>query len=163
MKFSESDFFRYITLNICGSLQLETALQRSFDALKEVMPLDLMALHFYEPSLGALHTIHLVSNNENKSLDLITPLEGRAKAMLTDPEVPNVRIVNNIETDPVIKRMAYVLKVSPETSTVVIRLVLENQRVASIGFTANGLGRYTEEHARLLSLLNEPFAIAVAN
>ena len=44
-----------------------------------------------------------------------------------------------------------------------MRLVIEGARLGSLTLTTDGKDRYTEEHARLFALLNEPFGIAVSN
>jgi hydrogenase-4 transcriptional activator len=42
-------------------------------------------------------------------------------------------------------------------------LKLEGNRIGDLGLMADGLNQYTDEHARLLLLLHEPFAIAMSN
>ncbi|MCG6538137.1 MAG: sigma 54-interacting transcriptional regulator, partial [Syntrophales bacterium LBB04] len=51
----------------------------------------------------------------------------------------------------------------PNSSALVMRLVIEGERLGSLTLTADGKDRYTEEHARLFSLLNEPCAMALSN
>ncbi|MEN6466443.1 MAG: sigma 54-interacting transcriptional regulator [Syntrophaceae bacterium] len=163
MEFNENEFFRHMTLRICGSLDLETALQRSFDYLRNVIPLDMMSLHFYDANLGAMHTVAEISGSGANSTDIVAPLDKAGRASFTEPDVPNVRIVNYPETDPVIKKLLAAMKVPKKSSALVMRLVIENKRIGSLVLTAGGNGRYTEDHARLFSLLNEPYAVAVAN
>lgn len=163
MIMNENEFFRDMTLRICGSLDLETSLQRSFDFLKNFLPLEMISLHLYDPSLGSVRTTASVSEAEIKSLDIVTPLDERGRASFTDPDIPNVRIVNHPDSDPVISRLLVSLRLPREMSAMVMRLVIENQRIGSLVLTAGGCGRYKGEHRNLFSLLNEPFAIAVAN
>jgi GAF domain-containing protein len=163
MEFNENEFFRNMTIRICGSLDLETALQRSFDFLKSVMPLDMMSLHFYDTNLGALHTISEISDSGGKSMDVVTPLDKRGRASFTEPDIPNIRIVNNPASDPIINKLLNTLKLPKTVSALVMRLVIENKRIGSLVLTAKGNGMYTAEHARLFSLLNDPYAVAVAN
>jgi transcriptional regulator with GAF, ATPase, and Fis domain len=163
MGFDENEFFRHMTLRICGSLDLETALQRSFEFLKNVLPLDMMSLHFYDPNLGTLHTTNQITSSGSRAADIVTPLDKAGRASFTGPGVPNVRIVSNPASDPVIRKLAVTLRLPKESSALVMRLVIENRRLGSLLLTAAGDGRYTAEHARLFSLLNEPFAVAVAN
>ena len=42
-------------------------------------------------------------------------------------------------------------------------LKLEGNSIGDLGLVADGLNQYTDEHARLLRLLHEPFAIAMSN
>ncbi len=48
-------------------------------------------------------------------------------------------------------------------SLLLLFLELEGQRIGKLVLAARGRDRYTEEHARLVALLNGPFAIALAN
>src|SRR4030067_2391632 len=42
-------------------------------------------------------------------------------------------------------------------------LMLEGNWIGDLGLVADGLNQYTDEHAQLLLLLHEPFAIAMSN
>lgn len=162
MAIDENEFFRQMTVLICSSLDLETALQRSLHYLVRYMPVDSIFLHLYEKSLGAIRTITEVKAEETRTLEKITPLTREGKDSFEKPGVPNVRIVNSPEHDPVIKKIAESFNM-PNSSALVMRLVIEGARLGSLTLTADGKDRYTEEHARLVALLNEPFGIAVSN
>ncbi|HET6459805.1 MAG TPA: sigma 54-interacting transcriptional regulator [Syntrophales bacterium] len=162
MAIDENEFFRQMTVLICSSLDLETALQRSLHYLVRYMPVDSIFLHLYEKSLGAIRTITEVKAEETRTLEKITPLTREGKDSFEKPGVPNVRIVNSPEQDPVIKKIAESFNM-PNSSALVMRLVIEGARLGSLTLTADGKDRYTEEHARLVALLNEPFGIAVSN
>jgi transcriptional regulator with GAF, ATPase, and Fis domain len=162
MSIDVSDFFHQMTILICSSLDIETALQRSLHHLAEFMPADKMHLHLYEQNLGAIKTIAEVTASGSRSLEKIIPLSQEGRASFEKPGVPNMRIVNHPESDPVIKKVAESFKMM-KTSALVMRLVIEGQRLGSLVLTADGLDRYSDEHARLFSLLNEPFAIALSN
>jgi transcriptional regulator with GAF, ATPase, and Fis domain len=158
----EYEFYHQMTMRICGSLDIGTALQRAFEYLRKVMPVDMLFLLLYEQNLGAVRTIAQVTFSESRTLDRITPLTQEGRASFETPGVPNVRIVNSLESDPVIKSIAESFKM-PDSSALVMRLVIEGKRLGSLVLTADGRNKYTEEHARLFALLNEPFAIALSN
>jgi formate hydrogenlyase transcriptional activator len=162
MNIVENEFFRQMTALICSSLDLETALQRSLHYLVKFMPVDSIFLHLYEKSIGAIRTMTEVKAGETKTMEKITPLTREGRDSFEKPGVPNVRIVNRPETDPVIKKIAESFKML-NSSALVMRLVIEGARIGSLTLTADGKDRYTEEHARLFYLLNEPCAIAVSN
>ena len=158
----ENEFFRQLTMRICSSLDIETAMRRSLDYFVKVMPVDRIYLHLYEKRIGAVQTIAEVTPFTGKTLDKVTPLDREGRASLEQPGVPNVRIVNRPETDPVVKKLAASLNM-PQSSSLLMRLVIEGERLGTLALTADGFDRYTEEHARLLALLNEPFALALSN
>ena len=162
MNTDEDKFFHEMTMLICSSLDIETALQRSLNRLVKVMPVDAIYLHLYEQSMGAVRTIVEVTAAGNRILDKITPLDQAGRDSFERPGVPNVRIVNQPKADPVINKIAESFKMQ-NSSNLVMRLVIEGKRLGSLTLTAEGNNRYSEEHARLFSLLNEPFAIALSN
>ena len=162
MDVNENEFFRLMTLRICGSLDMEVALKRSFEYLKQIIPLDTISLHLYNPVTGALHTLAEISESGSKRLGQVNVLDKRGRQSLEDDRVPNIRIVNSTDDDPVISLVRKATNLQ-QLSALVLRLVIDGQRIGSLALTKEGAGIYTEEHARLLSMLNEPFAIALAN
>ncbi|HPX82509.1 MAG TPA: hypothetical protein PLB95_11495, partial [Syntrophales bacterium] len=100
----ENEFFRQLTMRICSSLDIETAMRRSLDYFSQVMPVDRIYLHLYEKRIGAVQTIAEVTPFASKTLDKVTPLDPEGRASLEQPGVPNVRIVKRPETDPVVKK-----------------------------------------------------------
>lgn len=162
MDIEEHDFFHQMTMLICSSLDIETALQRALDYLAKFMPVDAIFLHLYEQNFGALRTMAEVKASGSRRLEIIIPLGREGRDSFEKPGVPNVRVVNRPEADPVIKKIAETLKLT-ESSFLILRCVIEGKRLGSLTLVANGRDRYTEENARLLSLVNEPFAIALSN
>jgi len=158
----ENEFFRQMTMRICSSLDIETAMRRSLDYLVNVLPVEKIFLHLYEKKVGSIQTIAEVTTSGSRTLDKITPLLRAGRDSLERPGVPNVRIVNRPDHDPVMKTLAVSLGI-PASSSLLMRLVIEGERLGTLALTTGGLDRYTEEHARLLALLNEPFAMALSN
>jgi len=158
----ENEFFRQLTMRICSSLDIETAIRRSLDYFIRVLPVDRIYLHLYDTRIGAVQTIAEVTPTGGKTLDKVTPLDREGRASLEQPGVPNVRIVNRPENDPVVKKLAASLNV-PRSSSLLMRLIIEGERLGTLALTADGFDRYTEEHACLVALLNEPFALALSN
>jgi len=94
MPIDENEFFRQVTVLVCSSLDLETALQRTLNYLAHFMPVDSIFLHLYENSLGAIRTVTEVTATETKTMDKITSLTREGRNSFEKPGVPNVRIVN---------------------------------------------------------------------
>lgn len=162
MTIDEKDFFQQATLRICSSLDIRTAMQRSLEYLALIMPADWMRLALYERGLSALRTIAVATSSGDIKIDTIIPLSQKARDFLTSSNLPEVRIVNRPDSDPVIKEVQKHHGL-PESSEIVLRLSIEGKRVGALALAARGKDRFSEEHARLFSLLNEPFAIALSN
>jgi len=162
MVIDENRFFREATMLICSSLDIEKALTQVLPFLARTIPADAIYLHLYEPNLGAIRTIAEVTASGARALEKITPLTKEGMDSFKEGKMPNVRIVNRFEEDPVVARIAASFR-QQGSSMLLMRLVVEQTRLGTLALTAEGEDRYTEEHARLLSLLNEPCAIALAN
>jgi transcriptional regulator with GAF, ATPase, and Fis domain len=89
-------------------------------------------------------------------------LSQEARDFLARSDIPDLRIVNRPDSDPVIKDIQKYHGL-PESSEIVLLLSSEGKRAGALALAAAGKDRYSEEHARLLSLLKEPFAIALSN
>ena len=153
----ENDFFRQVTTRVCGSLDIKTALSRAFQYLREFLPLDAMGLHLYEPELGGMRTIARVSASGSHVLDKVTPLRGKL-----EESSEAVKIVNHPERDLLVKTMIRHGKPS-ESSVMLLYLLIGPGRGGALSLRAEGREKYKAHHARLLSLVAEPFTIALDN
>jgi len=161
MEINENDFFRQATLRICSSLDIQTALRNSLLYLSAFMPVDEIFLHLYEPNLGTIRTLVGVRPSGGITLDRVIPLSQSGRKSLEN-DMAHVRIVNDPERDPVVAKIAESL-IGLNASVLLMRLYIEGERLGTVSLAAEGKGRYTDEHAKLLAVLNEPFAIAVSN
>ena len=161
MRVDENDFFRRATMQICSSLDIETAMWRSIQFLKDSIPVHMMFLHLYERDLGAMRTIAMATASEGRKLDHLTPLPKEVRARVEEKH-PHVMILNQPELEPLTKTMIQSLG-KPDCSILLLHLDVEGKRLGALSIIAEGKNRFTEEHARLVSLLNEPFAIAFSN
>ena len=153
----ENDFFRQVTTRVCGSLDIKTALAKAFQYLKEFIPLDAMGLHLYEPELNVMRTIARVSASGSFVVDQVTPLRGKLEE-LQEP----VKIINHPERDLLIKTMIRHGKPSA-SSVMLLYLMMAEDRGGALSMRADGKNKYREDHAQLLSLVAEPFTIALDN
>ena len=85
MHIDENQFFREATLRICGSLDIEHALWRSFMYIRDVIPADRMTLSFYDRTQGAI-VIYASSPLEGgRNIGLKIPLAPEMEQALLDP------------------------------------------------------------------------------
>jgi formate hydrogenlyase transcriptional activator len=157
----ENEFFRQAVMRICSSLQIEIAMQRCMDLLKDFMPAHEMYLHLYDIGLGALRTIAGATPTEGMKLDRITPLPPEVRAALTALP-PTMSVINEPKENPVFQAMLKFYGRS-DTSGLFLLLEVDGIPMGALALLAQGRERYTEEHGRLFSLLNQPFAVALSN
>jgi transcriptional regulator with GAF, ATPase, and Fis domain len=161
MAIDENEFFRKATMQICSSLDIEIAMWRSIRFLKDFIPVDMMFLHLYERDLGSMRTIAVATASQGKKLDHLTPLPKEVRTRVEEKH-PHVMIVNRPDLEPLGKTMFQQLG-KPDSSGLILHLDVEGKRLGALSLVAQGKDRFSEEHARLMSLLNEPFVIAFSN
>lgn len=161
MGLDENEFFRGATMRICSSLDLEIAMCRCMQFLRDYLPGDEMYLHLYDQGLGAMHTIAGATASEGRKMDSITPLPKGARPQL-DNNFPNMLVINQPENEPGFRFMLKYYE-RPDTSALVRLLEVDKEKLGALVLLAEGRDRFTAEHARLFSLLNEPFSIALSN
>ncbi len=162
MTVDRNDFFRQITLRISSSLDIETAMSRCIEYLSSFMPADEMYMGLYEHELGVLRSIARATAVEGEVLDQIIPISAEAKAVIEKDSQKKVRIVNRPDLHPVIRSVRKIIGNS-DRSTMVLHLDIEGKRMGEVILLSKGEDRYLKTHANLLSLVSEPFAIAMSN
>ena len=172
----ENELFREVTLHICSSLDMVTAMQRCLSVIAQVIPVDRMGIHLYDQGLSSVRTTFLTTRDKAIKLNILTPLTARPEkkpekddpkelTVVTQyhPDPVTVRIINNPALDPVAEQVIPRLGASFNSSLLVLRLERGGKWLGSLTLKVEGQNRYTEKHARLLALLHEPFAIALSN
>ncbi|MFO7707365.1 MAG: sigma 54-interacting transcriptional regulator [Desulfobacterales bacterium] len=157
----ENEFFRKAAIRICGSLDIADALWGCMQVLSDFVPGEELYLHLYDSGLGAMHTIAGATAAEGRHMDSITPLPREFRNKL-ESERPGPRIVNEPRSEPAFQFMLN-YHGRPDTSALVRVLMVEGGRIGVLALLASGRGRFSDEHARLFAMLDEPFTIALAN
>jgi transcriptional regulator with GAF, ATPase, and Fis domain len=165
MNVDENVFFREATLRICSSLDIETALKRCFEYIRPFIPVTRMGLHILDVDLNVLRFVASVGDDIIQDSEEILPLpeEGRNEraALFSDGEV--VRIMNQPNPKLGFSEIRERLGIKPNVSVITMTLKLEGNSIGELGLLADGLNQYNNEHARLIRLLHDPFAIAMSN
>jgi transcriptional regulator with GAF, ATPase, and Fis domain len=160
MTVDENELFRKTTLAICSSLDIEIAMWRCLQIIKDFIPAEEMYLHLYDPGLGALRTIAGATASGGKKMDRITPLPKAVRERMM--EFSGMSIFNRPELEAGFQFMLQYYR-RPDTSALARLLEVEDKKLGALVILAEGRDRFTEEHGRLFSLLNEPFAMAFSN
>ena len=159
----ENEFFRELTLRICGSLDLEKALWQCFLYVRNIMPADELVLIIYDSTLGTVDVVTTANESGGTTRMDKTHLPPELRQEIEEAyRHPRVRTADNVFDDPILGRIAKNLNWN-ECSMMLGRLIIDGKYVGALGVRAAGTGQYTADHARLWSLVNEPAAIALAN
>ena len=165
----ENEFFRQATLQILSSLDLSKAVGRCFSYLSLVIPVDCIALNLYHADLASVRTLVLATQEGNKAVDILTPIPREAREFIINQfHAGNTKIFLGSDPDPVLAVIKDLFaeqfqRIKPVTSGIFMPLILENQEIGSLAIMTEGEIAHTAEHARLISFLKEPFAIALSN
>jgi transcriptional regulator with GAF, ATPase, and Fis domain len=163
MKIDDNDFFREATMRICGSLEIEKALGSCLEFLRGSLPLDKMFLERFDDTQNSMRTIAIATEKECLSVDYLTPLSEEAINCAHDDlkEFHGVYVFDEPETCAISKEMLDYHKETC-TSLMVMPLQSEEEIVGHlVGISEKEI--LAEEHARLISLLKDPFTIALSN
>ena len=162
---NENEFFREVTLRVCGNLEIEEALHSCLQYLKNFMPLDHISLEYYDENFGAMRTIALATHQEFSKLDILTPLseEAQRTAEITDlPGDKDIFIFEDPYEYAISREMLDFLQI-PCTSLMIMLLKSKKQLLGTLVLITDGKEKYHTEHSRLLSLIKDPFVIALSN
>ena len=164
MHIDDNDFFREATLRICGSLEIEKALGSCLQFLSISIPLDRLILQRFDDSQGAMRTIAIATATECQAVDYLTPLSEEARKCTHDEmkESHGVYIFETPDSCGISREMLEAHDV-PCTSLMVMPLQSEEHVVGHLVCISAGEEILNAEHARLVSLLKEPFTIALSN
>ncbi len=159
-----SEFFREATLRICGDLDIEVALQSTLLYLQDFIPLDRVFLQYYDQNYGAMRTIAMATANECEKMDLLTPLSKEAQNSAALKELPTGGEVAIFDKpyERAISREMLLFHNVPCTSLMVLLLTSDKQLLGALVFISEK-EIYTPKDGRLVSILKEPFVIAMSN
>jgi formate hydrogenlyase transcriptional activator len=168
----ENEFFRQATMRICGNLEIEDALVSILNFLKSEMPVGRMHLVLFEEGFNAVRTVASASPEEGMMVNLLTPMSTKAQQEIIRFEKeylqqsPNSAwlIQDNLHLKHMFYEMLHAHKTSV-TSLLVLPLRMQDKVVGGGGLllTTEGMEKFTQQHAKLVYLLREPFAIAMSN
>ena len=166
----ENNFFRQATIRICGHLEIEKGMSSCLRFLEPFIPVETMYLQLYELNLGAMRVIAKATAKKGTRIDVLNPFTAEAKQSLAMRRIdleksllPEVLIINHPESDPISRTMLESLGENMDSSILVMSLIMDDVPLGGLVVITKGNDRYTDEHARLLSLLKEPFCIAMSN
>ena len=162
MQADEKEFFREATLRICGSLDVETFLYESFMYLRGFIPADSVYLTHYYPDKGEQLALATASTEGGSLLNVTVSVPPEARKFLGIPGSQS-QVVERAKGYAPARPWISKGLLDKHSSLLSIRLIVGADIVGAVIFLAQGSGRFSQEHVGLISLLREPFAIAMSN
>jgi transcriptional regulator with GAF, ATPase, and Fis domain len=161
MKINEKEFFINATLRICGSLEIEKALYQCLMYIKDFLPAERVFLACYEPEHTRFRVLASATQEGGIVPDMKFSVPEEPEHIYKEAQPPEVFRVDCVECHPLIRHA--IDYVGPDASLLVMRLILDGRFLGSFAVQAKGKDQFTEAHAHLIGLLNDPFAIALSN
>jgi len=164
MDFRLKDFFREATIRICGTLDIEKALQRCLLFIKEYIPATHMLLSVYDNNTNMAEIVAHATGQASNVVSIKVPYTPKVKEEMgkrqnRSIEIWHMKRIGDYEgTRELAMKMGTV-----NDSGLLMDLVLENTFIGLLTIIHKKKTTYTKNHFRLLRLLNEPFAIALTN
>ena len=169
---NEQEFFREATLRICGSLDVETFLFDSFMYIRRFIPTDMVGLVYFDSDFAVSH----VDCKKGKhSLLASASIEGGVLRNVSVAQAPKVmqwmhsldkavtlifdRARDNESAWPWIE----IGLLDENASLLSLRLLIDDELIGACIWVSNTPCAFKPEHAELIRLLREPFAIALSN
>ncbi len=163
MTFNDAGFFQQATKKICSSLDLNEVLTRCLDFFQEYMPLESIALNVFDPQKQSIINVATVGPSDFKSSQPAIPLPPEVCQFIEEDRWQDVIEIINHPEQHHLARFVWEAMGKKEVSFLGLRLVIDHQKLGVVVLAAKGFNRYNQEHARLMNLLHDPFAIALAN
>jgi transcriptional regulator with GAF, ATPase, and Fis domain len=129
------------------------------------MPVDRMSLIYYDEGLNSARIIAMATQAEGKEVDLPAPIStsSRQQAAQKYPvKYGNIFLIHDPKADPFNKELIDYHGTNP-TSIMVLFLDSGVPMITWLVLSSDGDELFTQKHVELLSLLSEPFAIAMSN
>jgi transcriptional regulator with GAF, ATPase, and Fis domain len=161
----QNQFFRQAVIRICGSLEIEKAMQSCMEYLAGFIPVTKMEITFFDRSMGVLKTFASVPSPGGPGSypsiamppDAVELIEAEYNA-----KSPKIKIANHPEKDPIL-RARLKLGQDANLSLLVMILDIDGEPLGALNLIYPARDTYTQKHAELIALLREPFNIALSN
>jgi transcriptional regulator with GAF, ATPase, and Fis domain len=130
--------------------------------IRAFMPAGQMSFHVYHRQEGVVETVAHATPEGGQAMAIRSQLSPRGRQQVAAQRSIRVRVIDRLGDDPVTSPVAGQLG-ALDLSGVVMDLVLEKKMLGVFSVFNNGREKFNPSHVRLLSLLNEPCAVALTN
>ena len=163
MLIDEKEFFREFTLRICSSLEIEKALWNCFQYVSEIMPTDDLSLIVFNSETGIVENVAQADKEGGISLTVKTSVPPIIRKKIEEnAQYHKVKILTDKSQDEFGWRIARDLG-DTMASIMVNSLIIEGKLIGLMAVCTREKDSYTQAHAKLWELVNEPAAIALVN
>lgn len=157
-------FFRQATLRICENLEIQDAMVSFLQFISDLIPTDRLFLERYDKTLSAMRTIVDATQAGGKRVDILTPLSQESITSLRKKYGSSSLGVYYYDnpSGAAVARDLLAFHNQSAASLMVLPLGKSSDWIGSVVLVSEN-HVYNDTHAELMSLLKEPFAVAMSN
>ena len=166
---SENEFFRNITLKICGHLKVEEGLKACIKYLSQHIPADRLYLERHDHGPDEMRPLARASTETCERLGMLLHLSEHARIAMAQKKkeahegsFSGAIILNNPHEEPAAYFLLEALG-EPTSSILWLPLIVEGNHMGALILLAYGTDRFNDDHAKLFTTLREPFFTAMSN
>jgi transcriptional regulator with GAF, ATPase, and Fis domain len=160
------EFFEEASRRIIGSLEFEKALWDCFMYIRQYIPADHIYFQVYDPETGIAELIAKADINGGELISIKTAVSSEIRHRMVEHinslQGPMLHVADrrcdHWLLGPVLENVA-----DPDDAFMLIGPKPEWNMLSAIEIGNHAGEKYSKEHVRLYTLLNEPFAIAISN
>lgn len=159
-----NEFFREATLRICGNLEIEKAIVFFLQYVQDVIPVDRLFLEYYDKNEKVMRTIVDATPEKGESVDLITPLSEGARDFLREKYGDGTPPPYYYEKPYEVSVARELLDFHKQEAESILVLPLGTPEIPiGIATFISTHSHYNDTHLDVVSLLKDPFQIAMSN
>jgi len=163
----EKDFFREATLRICGSLEIEKALWNCLMYIRDYLPADMIYINVYDPGTGISETLAKADLQGGQIVSVKFTIPPETRGIINDKiqavnRTAEIMVAERVRDHPILGPFSAIVD-NPNAALMVISPKPEWNLLSGIAIGNYAGEKYNDKHVQLISLLNEPFAIALSN
>jgi transcriptional regulator with GAF, ATPase, and Fis domain len=163
VKIDDNEFFREATLRLCGSLDINEALLGCSHYIRQFVPLSRIYIVLFDPDMHVSQILSSAKWEGWKGVVGHTPIHIPERFRTEWQRHWDGYVIMNDHSSEEwfwdhMRDYGY-----PQNVSVLIMRLKIGPSLCMVGLIEDGQGVYTEEHAHLITLLKEPFAIAIVN
>lgn len=157
----KNEFFRQVTLRLCGHLDLETGVTQCLQYLSRFMPADGLLVRQLEPELQSHRVLAESFGVFHQRSGTLIPWLTREHHSADRLRSPRMRIINRPEHS--VAMQPYTQIFGNDLSCISMPLIHKKKAIGVAVLGLEGRDRYKEEHLQLFALLHDPFVLALSN
>nr|NIQ11986.1 GAF domain-containing protein [Gammaproteobacteria bacterium]NIR95729.1 GAF domain-containing protein [Gammaproteobacteria bacterium] len=154
-------FFHQVTLALCSSLEVNTALHRCYLYLRTVLPVDTLIFGLFDANTSTINHIAQASQSGPGKGPEPIPLPAEPAAIFNNM-MDIDRLVPDTKLDPLTAAVGPYVK-NQGCSEIILPLRTDAGQIGYLVMQVKGLGLYNEEHLELMTSVREPLTIAMSN